>query len=115
MRIGIIGAGTWGMALARMLSNSGHGVQVWSPHPATVDRLAATRTQKNLPDMIIPEAVRFTKEMEEVCKDKEMLVFAVPSVYVRSAMHLPVSKLLSDCPCKVHCFARVVNICPFPK
>ena len=85
MHIGIIGAGTWGMALARMLSNSGHGVQVWSPHPETVDRLAATRTQKNLPEMIIPEAVQFTKEMEEVCKDKDMLVFAVPSVYVRSA------------------------------
>ena len=85
MRIGIIGAGTWGMALARMLSNSGHGVQVWSPHPETVERLAATRTQKNLPDMIIPEAVRFTKEMGEVCSNKDMLVFAVPSVYVRSA------------------------------
>ena len=85
MRIGIIGAGTWGMALARMLSKSGHGVQVWSPHPETVERLAATRTQKNLPDMIIPEAVRFTKEMEEVCSNKDMLVFAVPSVYVRSA------------------------------
>ena len=85
MRIGIIGAGTWGMALARMLSNSGHGVQVWSPHPETVERLAATRTQKNLPDMIIPEAVQFTKEMGEVCSNKDMLVFAVPSVYVRSA------------------------------
>ena len=85
MRIGIIGAGTWGMALARMLSNSGHGVQVWSPHSATVERLTATRIQKNLPDMIIPEAVRFTKEIEEVCKDKDMLVFAVPSVYIRSA------------------------------
>ena len=88
MRIGIIGAGTWGMALARMLSNSGHGVQVWSPHPETMDRLAATRTQKNLPDMIIPEAVQFTKQIEEVCKDKEMLVFAVPSVFVRSAAKL---------------------------
>lgn len=85
MRIGIIGAGTWGMALARMLSNSGHLVEVWSPHSETVDRLAATRTQKNLPDMIIPEEVQFTKEMEQVCKDKDMLVFAVPSIYVRPA------------------------------
>ena len=85
MRIGIIGAGTWGMALARMLSNSGHGVQVWSPHSETVDRLAATRTQKNLPDMIIPEEVRFTKEMGQVCKNKDLLVFAVPSIYVRPA------------------------------
>lgn len=85
MRIGIIGAGTWGMALARMLSNSGHLVEVWSPHSETVDRLAATRTQKNLPDMIIPEEVQFTKEMEQVCKDKDILVFAVPSIYVRPA------------------------------
>lgn len=29
-RIGILGAGTWGIALARMLSNSGHDVMVWS-------------------------------------------------------------------------------------
>ena len=85
MRIGIIGAGTWGIALARMLSNSGHVVEVWSPHSETVDHLAATRTQKNLSDMIIPEEVRFTKEMEQVCKDKGLLVFAVPSIYIRSA------------------------------
>jgi glycerol-3-phosphate dehydrogenase (NAD(P)+) len=85
MRIGIIGAGTWGMALARMLSNSGHVVEVWSPHSETVDLLAATRIQKNLPDMIIPEEVRLTKEMEQVCKDKDMVVFAVPSIYVRPA------------------------------
>ena len=88
MRIGIIGAGTWGMALARMLSNSGHGVRVWSPHPEAIDRLETTRTQKNLPDMIIPEAVKFTKLMEEVCRDKDLLVFAVPSVFVRSAARL---------------------------
>ena len=85
MRIGIIGAGTWGMALARMLSNSGHVVEVWSPHSETVDLLAATRIQKNLPDMIIPEEVRLTKEMEQVCKDKDMVVFAVRSIYVRPA------------------------------
>ena len=88
MRIGIIGAGTWGMALARMLSNSGHGVRVWSPHPEAIDQLETTCTQKNLPDMIIPEAVKFTKLMEEVCRDKDLLVFAVPSVFVRSAARL---------------------------
>ena len=88
MRIGIIGAGTWGRALARMLSNSGHGVRVWSPHPEAIDRLETTRTQKNLPDMIIPEAGKFTKLMEEVCRDKDLLVFAVPSVFVRTAARL---------------------------
>ena len=88
MNLGIIGAGTWGMALARMLSNSGHQVQVWSANGPELDRLAATRVQKNLPNMIIPEAVTFTKEMKEVCTGKDMLVFAVPSVYVREAARL---------------------------
>ena len=45
MKLGILGAGTWGMALARMLSNSGHEVEVWAALPAEIDRLAATRTQ----------------------------------------------------------------------
>lgn len=84
MRIGILGAGTWGMALARMLSNSGHDVQVWSAISAEIDQLSVTRTQKNLPNMIIPEAVQFTKKIEEVCSAKDILVFAVPSVFVRS-------------------------------
>ena len=83
MKLGIIGAGTWGMALARMLSNSGHEVQVWSAMGPELDRLAATRVQKNLPNMIIPDAITFTKEIKEICTGKDMLVFAVPSVYVR--------------------------------
>lgn len=84
MNIGILGAGTWGIALAKMLSNSGHYVQVWSAIAPEIDQLSATRTQKNLPNMIIPEAVKFTKKIKEVCSDKDVLVFAVPSVYVRN-------------------------------
>ena len=84
MIIGILGAGTWGIALARMLSNSGHKVQVWSAISSEIDQLSTTRHQNNLPDMVIPDGVRFTKEIEEVCSEKDILVFAVPSVYVRA-------------------------------
>ncbi len=84
MKIGMMGAGTWGMALARMLCNSGHKVTVWSALPAEIDELNATRRQKNLPDMEIPEAVSFTKDLQEACTGKDMLVFAVPSVFIRS-------------------------------
>jgi len=72
------------MALARMLANSGHDVEVWSALPEEIDELARTRRQKNLPDMVIPDAVRFTAEMGQVCADKDVLLFAVPSVFVRS-------------------------------
>lgn len=88
MIIGILGAGTWGIALARMLSNSGNIVQVWSAIPSEIDQLTATRTQKNLPDLIIPCEIQFTKKIEEVCKGKDILVFAVPSVFVRSTAKL---------------------------
>lgn len=82
--IGVLGAGTWGMALARMLSNSGHDVTVWSALDREVDEFSATRRHPNLPGMVIPQEIRFTKDMEEVCIGKDVLLFAVPSVFVRA-------------------------------
>ena len=83
-KIGVLGAGTWGMALARMLCVSGHEVTVWSAIEREVDEFSVTRRHPNLPGMVIPEELRFTKDMEEVCRDKEILLFAVPSPFVRS-------------------------------
>lgn len=83
-RIGILGAGTWGIALARMLSVSGSDVLVWSAIPKEVDDLARTRVHPNLPGMVLPESLRFTKDLSEVCSGQDILVFAVPSVFVRS-------------------------------
>ena len=81
--IGILGAGTWGIALSRMLTNSGHDVLVWSAIESERDELLNTRRHKNLPEMKIPQATKFTKSIEEVCNDKDILLFAVPSVFVR--------------------------------
>jgi glycerol-3-phosphate dehydrogenase (NAD(P)+) len=82
--VGVLGAGTWGMALARMLSNSGHDVTVWSALEKEVEEFSTTRRHPNLSGMTIPEAIVFTKEIEEVCTQKDILLFAVPSVFVRS-------------------------------
>ena len=64
--IGVLGAGTWGMALARMLTVSGNDVQVWSAIEAEVDNLSTTRVHPNLPGMVIPQELRFTKSIEAV-------------------------------------------------
>lgn len=82
--IGILGAGTWGLALARLLYRNGHQVTVWSALPQEIDALNATHTHPNLPGMVIPEDIRFTTDDREVCEGKDILLFAVPSVFVRS-------------------------------
>ncbi|MBQ7769428.1 MAG: NAD(P)-dependent glycerol-3-phosphate dehydrogenase [Oscillospiraceae bacterium] len=83
-KIGVLGAGTWGMALARMLYNSGHKVCVWSALKKEVEEFSATRRHPNLPGMEIPAGIAFTEEIAEICKDKDILLFAVPSPFVRS-------------------------------
>ena len=83
-KIGVLGAGTWGMALARMLTVSGNDVLVWSAIEREIDEMSASRVHPNLPGMKIPAELGFTKEIEEVCTGKDILLFAVPSVFVRS-------------------------------
>ncbi len=100
-KIGVLGAGTWGMALTRLLSINGHETTVWSALPAEIDEYSKTRRQPNLPGMIIPDEVQFTKQIQEVCKDKDLLLFAVPSVFVRStaasaAPFIPAGQLIVD-------------------
>lgn len=100
-KIGVLGAGTWGMALARMLSRMGYPVTVWSALEREVEEYSRTRRHPNLPGMVIPDEIVFTKEIEEACKDKEILLFAVPSVFVRStakaaAPYIPDGQVIVD-------------------
>ena len=82
--IGVLGAGTWGMALARMLCNSGHTVTIWSALKEEVSEYASSRTHPNLPGMVIPDEIGFTDQIEEAVQDRDIILFAVPSVFVRS-------------------------------
>ena len=99
--IGVIGAGTWGMALSRMLANSGHRVEVWSALTSEIDELITTRKQRNLPDMEVPTSIKFTKSIEKICIGKDILLFAVPSVFVRAmakqaCQYIPRGQIIVD-------------------
>ena len=52
-KFGVLGAGTWGMALARMLCVEGHQVTVWSAVEREIDEFSVTRRHPNLPGMEI--------------------------------------------------------------
>ncbi len=82
--IGILGSGTWGTALAMAAAREGHQVTLWSPFSSELEALQATHTHPNLPDSTIPDTVIFEASLERACADKHLIVFAVPSVYLRS-------------------------------
>ena len=83
-KIGVLGAGTWGVALARMLAKSGNQVMIWSALEQEIDNLSATGQHPNLPGMDLPETIAYTKDIQTVCEGMDILLFAVPSPFVRS-------------------------------
>ena len=97
----VLGAGTWGIALARMLANAGKEVTVWSALEDEVINLQNTNRHPKLPGVEFPETIHYTADIKKACSKKEIIVFAVPSVYVRStartaAPHITESQIVVD-------------------
>ncbi|MGN0438003.1 MAG: NAD(P)H-dependent glycerol-3-phosphate dehydrogenase [Lachnospiraceae bacterium] len=83
----ILGAGSWGTALSILLCKNGHQVTVWSIDPEEILMLKGYREHRDkLPGVMIPSAIDFTTDLELALKDKELVVCAVPSPFVRSTM-----------------------------
>lgn len=83
--IGIIGAGSWGTALALLLHKNGHHVTVWSVIEAEIEMLRTEHEHKDkLPGVKLPEDMEFTTDLQAVMADRDVLVLAVPSPYTRS-------------------------------
>lgn len=84
-KIGIIGAGSWGTALAWLLANNGNAVTIWSVIEEEIRLLQEEREQKDkLPGVILQDGMEFTTDLEAAIRDKDTLVLAVPSPYTRS-------------------------------
>ncbi len=83
-KISVLGAGTWGTALAIQLAANAHEVTLWSALEREIALLSADRTKvPNLPGAVLPENISLTTDLKEACTDKELLVFAVASPFVR--------------------------------
>ena len=95
MKIAILGAGTWGVALARCLYRNGHTVIVWSALSQEIAQLQREKQHTNLPDVTLT-GMTFSDDIG-VCNGAQMLIFAVPSIYVRSTAQ-QVKAVLTDRP-----------------
>ena len=83
--VGIMGAGSWGTALALLLHRNGHQVTVWSISKEEVEMLSEKREHvSKLPGVKLPEDMVFTTDMENTIKGKDFIVLAVPSPFTRN-------------------------------
>lgn len=93
--IAVLGAGSWGTALACSLAQNGHAVRLWTLDPDHASALAATRRNEPfLPMARLPDAIAPTADLAEATRGAWLWVVAVPSQAVRSLMerladHLP--------------------------
>lgn len=86
--ISIIGAGSWGTALALLLHKNGHHVTVWSIMEAEIKMLQTEHEHKDkLPGVKLPDDMEFTTDLEAAVTGRDVLVLAVPSPYTRGTSH----------------------------
>lgn len=87
MKITVLGAGSWGVALAMLLDNNGHQVALWSPIDDEIGMLKKHREHKhNLPGITISDTIHITGDDQDALEGADMVVLAVPSRFVRSTM-----------------------------
>jgi glycerol-3-phosphate dehydrogenase (NAD(P)+) len=87
LKIGIIGAGSWGTALATLLAFNGHAITLWVYEAELYEDMVRGRENHiYLPGISLPEAVTPTQSFSEASSEKDLLVSAVPSHLVRSVI-----------------------------
>jgi len=87
MKISVIGAGGWGTTLSILLHYNGHEVVLWEYDKKNAKQMLKHRENRTfLPDIKIPEEVLITNELLEATYDKNMIVLAVPSQFLRGVV-----------------------------
>lgn len=83
-KVSVLGAGSFGVALAVLLSKNGHRVTIRSTSPEKAERLRQERSIPTLEEVILPEEVEVTADLEYACRGRDLIVLAPASVYIRS-------------------------------
>jgi len=85
--ISIIGDGGWGTTLAILLSKKGYRVSLWGAFPDYCAKVAKKRVNwKFLSGFKIPRTVEITSDLKNALTGKELVIFAVPSQYMREVL-----------------------------
>src|SRR5262249_52350604 len=86
--VAVIGAGSWGTALAVHLGRLGHEVRLWGRDRALIDEIRSQRVNAvYLPDIMLPDSVSPTSAMSEALAGTELVIVATPSHGCRTIVH----------------------------
>lgn len=97
MEIGLIGAGSWGTALAMVLADNGHHVHMWSRREEQADEINRQRTnRKYLPDIELPASVVCFTDLRKVASGRKMVLFVAPSHSIREIVREAAPFLADD-------------------
>jgi glycerol-3-phosphate dehydrogenase (NAD(P)+) len=86
-RIGVIGAGAWGTAVAKVLTECGHDVSIWCNEPETAEDIRKRHANERfLPGVVLPPGIVAETDPLVAASDKDVLVLAVPSPFLMGVL-----------------------------
>ncbi len=87
MKIGVVGAGSWGTTLADLLAHQGYAVTLWAYEPELAERLLRTRENDLfLPGFPLAPGLSFSNDLAEVAAGKDLLLLVPPSQVMRRVL-----------------------------
>lgn len=87
MRVSVLGAGSWGSALAKVVADKGHTVSLWGRRPELAEAINTTRENATfLPGAQFPATLRATSVLEEALDRPDMILMAVPTHGLREVL-----------------------------
>ncbi len=88
-KISIIGGGSWGLAMANLLSSNKHQVKIWEYNEDYVNEVKNHRmNSKLLPGIKIQDDIYITNDLKELFNNKlDVLIFAVPTKFLREIVY----------------------------
>jgi glycerol-3-phosphate dehydrogenase (NAD(P)+) len=96
-KIGVIGAGAWGTALAMLLADKGHDVTLWMYEKDLAEELERARENRvYLPGFTLPASIKVTASLETAVRNKPLILSVVPSHTVRAVTKQLVPFLAND-------------------
>lgn len=87
-KVAVLGAGSWGIAIANLICRNGHAITIWEFDPEACDNLKATRKlPSKLPGISLEDRIDITNDIAESVKEADFVCCVVPSQNLRSAIH----------------------------